>query len=470
MATIKESKYTYRFLARIVIEAKTPMAVGSGEKDITTDALVATDVNGLPYIPGTAIAGVLRSMIGEETAKDFFGYQDRVKSENSKGSEIVFTEAKILNSEGKVIDGLKIDEIDKDPLLKEYKELPIRQHARISEKGVTVKGGKFDEQVVFAGTRFCFELEMVSDGNNYSDFESVLSQVNNKTFRIGSGTRCGFGEIEVVEMQRAKLDLSKPNELELYLDKSSNLSEDWNGWQRDENIEKETLSTDWQEYKLSLQPEDFFLFGSGFGDEDVDMTPVKARKVVWEDGEGRLSDKMVLIPATSVKGALSHRVAYHWNKLNEYYAGNPEAKVGKENFAVKTLFGSEGEKEGEGQLRGNVIFSDIIENRSVKDKILNHVAIDRFTGGAMDGALFSEKTTYVREKDKPFEMTLLVKNEMLSKKDKKNVTVGEALEVALQDICKGMLPLGGGVNRGNGIFSGTLKRGEEIIYPKDGGQ
>ena len=467
---MRKTNYIHRFLARFVIEAKTPLAVGSGEKDITTDALVATDVNGLPYIPGTAIAGVVRSMIGEESAKTFFGYQVPNKKKDGKGSEIIFTEAKILNSKGEVVDGLNIEAIDKDPLLKEYKELPIRQHARISEKGVTVKGGKFDEQVVFAGTRFCFELEMVSVKEKNSDFESVLSQINNKTFRIGGGTRCGFGEIEVVEMQRAKLDLSKPEDLDLYLDKSSNLSEDWNGWQRDENIEKETLSTDWVEYKLSLQPEDFFLFGSGFGDHEVDMTPVKARKVVWEDGVGRLSDKMVLIPATSVKGALSHRVAYHWNKLNEYYAGNPEAKVGKENFAVKTLFGSEGEKEGEGQLRGNVIFSDIIENRSVKDKILNHVAIDRFTGGAMDGALFSEKTTYVKEKDKPFEMTLLVKNEMLSKKDKKNVTVGEALEVALQDICKGMLPLGGGVNRGNGIFSGTLKRGEEIIYPKDGGQ
>lgn len=462
-----KTNYIHRFLARFVIEAKTPLAVGSGEKDITTDALVATDVNGLPYIPGTAIAGVVRSMIGEESAKTFFGYQVPNKKKDGKGSEIIFTEAKILNSRGEVVDGLKIDEIDKDPLLKEYKELPIRQHARISEKGVTVKGGKFDEQVVFAGTRFCFELEMVSDGKNYSDFESVLSQINNKTFRIGSGTRCGFGDIEVVEMQRAKLDLSRSNELELYLDKSSNLSEDWNGWQRDENIEKETLSTDWQEYKLSLQPEDFFLFGSGFGDEDVDMTPVKARKVVWEDGVGRLSDKMVLIPATSVKGALSHRVAFHWNKLNGYYAGNPEAKVGKDNFAVKTLFGSEGEKDGEGQFRGNVIFSDIIEKRNVEDKILNHVAIDRFTGGAMDGALFSEKTTYVREKDKPFEMTLLVRKEALDKKDKK---VEQALESALQDICKGMLPLGGGVNRGNGIFSGTLKRGEEIIYPKDGGQ
>lgn len=465
-----KTNYIHRFLARFVIEAKTPLAVGSGEKDITTDALVATDVNGLPYIPGTAIAGVVRSMIGEESAKTFFGYQVPNKKKDGKGSEIIFTEAKILNSKGEVVDGLNIYAIDKDPLLKEYKELPIRQHARISEKGVTVKGGKFDEQVVFAGTRFCFELEMVSDGNNYSDFESVLSQINNKTFRIGSGTRCGFGEVEVVEMQRAKLDLSKPNELELYLDKSSNLSEDWNGWQRDENIEKETLSTDWVEYKLSLQPEDFFLFGSGFGDEDVDMTPVKARKVEWSNGCGKLSDKMVLIPATSVKGALSHRVAFHWNKLNGYYAGNPEAKVGKDNFAVKTLFGSEGEKEGKGQLRGNVIFSDIIERKSVRDKILNHVAIDRFTGGAMDGALFSEKTTYVIEKESPFEMSVLVKNEMLSKKDKKNVTVGEALEVALQDICKGMLPLGGGINRGNGIFIGTLKRGEEIIYPKDGGQ
>jgi CRISPR/Cas system CSM-associated protein Csm3 (group 7 of RAMP superfamily) len=463
---MKKTNYTHRFLARFVIEAKTPLAVGSGEKDITTDALVATDVNGLPYIPGTAIAGVVRSMIGEESAKTFFGYQVPNKKKDGKGSEIIFTEAKILNSKGEVVDGLNIDAIDKDPLLKEYKELPIRQHARISEKGVTVNGGKFDEQVVFAGTRFCFELEMVSDGNNYSDFESVLSQINNKTFRIGSGTRCGFGEIEVVEMQRAKLDLSKPNELDLYLDKSSDLSKEWNEWV-DVETSKDALSTDWVEYKLLLQPEDFFLFGSGFGDHEVDMTPVKARKVVWEDGVGRLSDKMVLIPATSVKGALSHRVAFHWNKLNKYYAGNPEAKVGKDNFAVKTLLGSEGEKDGEGQLRGNVIFSDIIEKRNVEDKILNHVAIDRFTGGAMDGALFSEKTTYVREKDKPFEMTLLVRKEVLDKKDKK---VEQALEAALQDICKGMLPLGGGVNRGNGIFTGTLKRGEEIIYPKDGGQ
>jgi hypothetical protein len=32
--------------------------------------------------------------------------------------------------------------------------------------------------------------------------------------------------------------------------------------------------------------------------------------------------------------------------------------------------------------------------------------------------------------------------------------------MSLDDICKGILPLGGGVNRGHGIFSGTIKKEE----------
>ena len=72
MTTIKATKYKFRHLARVIIEAKTPIAVGSGEKDVITDALVATDVNGLPYIPGTALAGVVRSMIGEEKSRKYW--------------------------------------------------------------------------------------------------------------------------------------------------------------------------------------------------------------------------------------------------------------------------------------------------------------------------------------------------------------------------------------------------------------
>lgn len=456
MKTIKTTKYSHRFLARIVIEAKTPLAVGAGEKDIITDALVATDVNGLPYIPGTSIAGVFRSMIGEEKAREIFGYQDK----DGHGSEVIFSEAKILNSKGTVIDGLDLDAIKSDELLKEYKELPIRQHVKINGKGIANKAGKFDGQIVFAGTRFCFELEMFSDGGNHQSFEHVLSQLHKKDFRLGSGTRSGFGEVEIIELKTRVLNLKEEKDLELYLAKSSKLSSTWDGWENMVINERKSGSA-WIEYKLTLQPEDFFLFGSGFGDEDADITPVKARKVEWKSGIGILSSNMVLFPATSVKGALSHRVAFHWNKLNNYFAGNPQAAIGKDNEAVRLLFGSEGERvHGKmiNQLRGNLIFSDIIEAKPVTDKILNHVSIDRFTGGAMDGALFSEKTTY--GKGQTFEMIILADKTILED----NETIKITLESALKDICKGLLPLGGGVNRGNGVFKGSLSCNGEIIF------
>lgn len=461
MTTIKPTKYTHRFLARLVIEAKTSLAVGSGEKDIITDALVATDVNGLPYIPGTAIAGVVKSMLKQDGVDTdaFFGFQSKDQGE---GSQIIFTEAKILNAKGEVVDGLHVEAIQTDSLLKKYAELPARQHARINEKGITVKGGKFDEQVVYAGTRFCFEMEMVSDGMNGGAFEQVLEQLQSQTFRIGSGTRCGFGEIEVIELSTVKLDLK--TDLQCYLDKSSNLQESskWSRW------EKSTLGNilkrdDWVKYELTLQPEDFFLFGSGFGDDEADMTPVKGKKVVWTDGIGELIDNFVLIPATSVKGTLSHRVAFYYNKLKGFYVRekdgkfvrDEEAECGNNNKAVQDLFGYENQDE-KIQQRGNLIFSDIIEQKNTEEKILNHVSIDRFTGGAIEGALFTEKVTYAKQQT--FTMTILAKKDALEG-DK----VKEAFESALKDICMGMLPLGGGVNRGNGVFKGSVtKNGEPL--------
>lgn len=450
----KKTTYTHRFLARIVLEAKTPLAVGSGDKNIMTDSLIATDVNGLPYIPGTSIAGIIRHAIDETHGKKysdaFFGFQGGPK--DGKGSEIIFSEAKMIGADGGPIDGLRNIDWDNQYYSK-YKELPIRQHAKIDHRGVTVKAGKFDEQVVFKGTRFCFEIEMVSDGNNFNLFEEVLNQIQSETFRIGSGTRCGFGEIEIVSCITKQLDLTKPDDLDFYLSKSSSLSACWNG---DKKENKKEESKVWTKYELTLVPEDFFLFSSGFGDEEADITPVKASYIDWKSGTPEIKEDAVLIPATSVKGALAHRVAFHYNRLNKFFVGDDSAKVGNENKAVQELFGYENQSE-KIQKRGNVIFSDIIESKDVEEKILNHVSIDRFTGGAIDGALFTEKTIY--GKGQEFKTIILVKSEVLQKED----NIKESFEAALTDVCKGMLPLGGGVNRGNGVFTGSItKNGEPL--------
>lgn len=496
MAENSKIKYSHRFLARIVIEAETPLAVRSGEKGVLTDALVALDSNGLPYIPATSLAGVFRSFFriltpgptddSEKKDKESAVQYERLFGNTDYGSEIIFTEAKIIDSEGKVIDGRNlIADMSADPLLQNYIELPVRQHVRLSDKGVAGNKGKFDEQVVYAGTRFCFEVEMISYGQNFKEFEAVLCSLFDGSFHIGGGSRSGFGKIGVFSVQYVDLDLTKADDLDKYLKKSSALNTDfWKNYpnRKDELCEQKTQSSNFFVLELELKPESFFLFGSGFGDDEVDMTPVKAKKVEWTDDKksmhmhGKMQENLVLIPASPLKGAIAHRVAFHWNRLNGVFADKLTAKeiaeaTGKNNAAVRILFGSEGDGNGAGITRGNVVFSDIIE-KPLADKIFNHVAIDRFTGGAIAGALFNEKATYGLGQN--YHTKILLDLDGIDKACKKAFKNGlerntaekyndyrqkviDAFKATLDDLCSGMLPLGGRVNKGYGVFTGEYK-------------
>ena len=137
------------------------------------------------------------------------------------------------------------------------------------------------------------------------------------------------------------------------------------------------------------------------------------------------------------------------------------------------LFGYEENREEDGkqiavQKRGNVLISDIIENSITKqnENTQVHVSIDRFTGGAKSksGALFTEKNIFGEEMP-PFEIRLLKDTQGIEKAAKEVVSalpkplqdgfldkVNAAFDAAINDLKKGLLPLGGGTSRGNGIF------------------
>lgn len=464
---MEDTKYTHRYLARLIIEAATPLSIGLGENSILTDSLVALDVNGLPYIPGTSITGVIRSLIGEKLKKEeiqnLFGYQSPNNSKEGQGSEIIFSDAKMIGKEGKVIDGLE-DINFSDEFYKHFSELPIRQHVRISHRGVAQNGGKFDEQIIFKGTRFCFEIEMLCDGSNAKKeiFKSILSLFYNRSFRIGGGSRCGFGKIEVISVASILLNLKESEDLTSYLDKSSGLSQCASWWNDQKNVKEiqkpSPENDDYDEYKLRLRPDNFFLFGSGMGDSDADITPVKATYIIWNNACPHFETNAVLIPASSVKGALAHRTAFYYNQLTGKFANKEndiESLTGTNNEAVKALFGYAKRENGVyTQTPGNILISDVIASHTYIDKQLNHVSIDRFTCGAIKGALFAEKAIYDQETDKQYyEIEILVKKKSYGPNE--SLILG-ALQKALLDICNGMLPLGGGVNRGNGCFNGSL--------------
>ena len=435
------------------------------------------------------MAGILRhtleSQLGETTVQKLMGFQGEKKEEgndDSQGSRLILSHAQMVGNEGKPVDCLT--EIDwSDKFYEPFQDLPVRQHVRISHKGAGEDKGKFDEQVVYKGTRFCFEMELVTDGNS-SDADAwtkMLELFQSPVFRIGGGTRKGFGRLEVVECKTAILDLkANTDHLNSYLDKKSYLNDPF--WKADvSDCKKSNDNSDgWITYKLNLAPEDFFLFSSGLESNDAKMTPVTEKTISWENPlKPTFTEEQILIPATSVKGALAHRVAFHYNKLKEItaeaiklraeeekvsFADKAKEFTGENNPAIRALFGYSA--NGDDGKRGKVVFSDLLKGELTPEnkKLLNHVAIDRFTGGAMNSALFNEEVVY--SKGTNYELTIHLDKTSLQKDNEKKEDVEkyiEAFELALDDLKTGMLPLGGGTMRGHGRFKETITKNRKEL-------
>jgi len=423
--------YRYRYVAQIVLEATTPLKVGSGESDFFVDAPVLKDWNGLPMILGTSIAGVMRHSLKKEKSEidNIFGEKD--------GSRLLVSNAHLLDENQKLHHSLGIKE--KSNFLKKYSNLPIREHTAITDKGVAKEHSKFDEEVVFAGSRFKFELEFIGDENDEALWQELLSLLNSPLFRLGGGSTKGFGEMRVVSCLEQTYILGKD-----YGDKPSDLNNTIN-----DKDKKYTHQQSYSIYKISIEPDSFFSFGAGFGDDEVDDISVTEEVVQWKNKKGEFSKKQILLPASSLKGALSHRVAFHYNKLEKNFADNIpseefEEYIGENNLAVATIFGASKSHKNEG--KGKALFSDMFKLFHENEvKIFDHVKIDRFTGGAIDSALYNEKVN--GQKDKwDIEIVLA---------DKLDNNIKKAFENSLNDLCKGLLPLGGKVNRGHGIFEGS---------------
>lgn len=426
------------FIANIVFEAKTPLKVGGSDIDLLLDSPFQKDWNSLPMILGSSISGALKSKFSKnENLYNLFG--DSELEKDACGSRLVISNALLCDEKMKVHETLLLEKSD---FLKEFDKLVVRDHNRINEKGVVENTGKFDEEVVFKGSRFKFRVEII-DGNK-DELKDIITTLKSKDFRLGGGSTKGFGEIEILD------NLSTWDEFEInssqYRNSSSSLNQTFSKKLSELNLDSnlsvlEKNSPKYIKYTLQLEPDDFFMFGSGFGDEEADMIPVYEKVVTYKNGNGGFSNYKTLIPASSVKGAILHRSIYHLNLLKKRYVGSSQVYDN-----LDTIFGYEKSNNEEicGS-KGKILMSDLfIEEKG--EKVFDHVAIDRFSGGAIEGALFQEKTTHF---DNEFKMEILLLDNVCSDEL-------EAFENALNDICNGMLPLGGATTKGHGFFNGKL--------------
>jgi CRISPR/Cas system CSM-associated protein Csm3 (group 7 of RAMP superfamily) len=459
---ITSSLYTHRYVLRAVIEFSAPFLVGAGRKGDTADAVFVSDANGLPAIPGSSLAGVLRSrfreMFSEAETERLFGFQKRDQGE---GSRLTVSWACIHNSANTPVEGIVPPEFRDDPVLVKAMMPSVRDHVRISHKGASSaeERGKFDEQAVCAGHRFTFELELSGTEAERALWNSLLQVLAAGNIRFGGKTRRGYGACRFISMKTRVFDLR--TDFDVYAGHPVSLAEN------SPCLEEMQIPgpSGTNSIRLFLSPLGYWMIGGGTdlpGQEgEADMAPLRDCRVTWKGEKGTVEENVLVIPASSIKGALAHRVAFHYNALKGVFADSLSQEelpslCGEGNRAVRELFGfskgsaaaqgdSSSGKEEEGRA-GRVFIDDIYLAGDPLSQFVPHVGIDRFTGGARDQVLFSERPLW---KGDPVQLCITLSS-LQGMEDSNDVL--KALRAAIIDLAGGSLQIGAGGGRGLGYF------------------
>lgn len=454
-----------RSITRITLELEGPCRIGTGEETADSDMPFVVDASGLPALPGSSLAGLLRAAIGERrgtsAAERWFGAcRDR---EEPEASRVRLSWAHVHDQEDRPVDGRRHPD-DHSDFLRKIAGGEIRDHVRIDHRGTADDGGKFDRQLLYAGTRFSFELEIVAGAGERDDVEALRDELlalhHGPSTRLGSGTHSGFGAFRVIRAKGRIFDLRDGNDFDAYTAISPAL-DDEPDIPALEIPDRTPVDTDLATISITLEPETFFLVGGGDVIEGADepegakIAPVTTHRINWRNGLGTFRNtESAYLPATSIKGALSHRVAFHANRLLENYAAagtDLDAHCGEANPAVRNLFGfcrDEAVDDESNSGVGRVIIDDVPVKRRGRKQMI-HISTDPFTGGVRHGFLFTEDA--FKPGGPPIEFTLAVERPgELSNLER------QALELTLQDLTSGRLAIGSGAGRGNGRFQGDF--------------
>jgi len=440
-----------RYVARFTLEAVTPFLVGSSS-DGLWDSVWVADANGLPVIPGSSLAGVLRMrfahLVEGKRVDDLFG------AVGGHGSRLSVSWAAIHGADGRPVTGLaEPSALESDPVLTFALRGVLRDHVRLNHRGAVDGDGKFDELIVAAGHRFTAEIELTGNAQDAANWDSLLGIVWSG-LQIGGKTRRGFGSFRCIALHQAVFDLTGAAGLAAYAAHPVDLAMDsgalaaWHPGIHSSNGLCDVAT-------LTLTPKGLWMFGAGDADDEADMTAKSESRVIWETDGGRVGPPCPVLAGSAIKGALAHRAIFHANAAQLRSAGKGAAKLREEMIAqqdkrgagsiAEELFGRVA--DGEEGVPGKIGIDDVYVDSSPTSVLLSHVSVDRFTGGARPGFLFAEKP--LGEPDTPITIRIRVAPG-LSK------TAREALDAALADLIGGRLALGGGTGRGHGVFSGSI--------------
>ena len=192
-------KLTGRITVRGTLQAVDALHIGSGESNLTTDMAVACDGQGRVAAAGTGIAGALRAWcerrLDSATVDLLWGFQ---KADLGHASHLWTADAVIRKPDGSA---LMIDDL-----------LEVRDHVGIDrEFGAAAHHIKFDRAILPPGCLFDLELILDLPQQHASVFQAILHQMLQallqQSIRMGAAKTRGLGRIRLLNDNEHELKI-----------------------------------------------------------------------------------------------------------------------------------------------------------------------------------------------------------------------------------------------------------------------
>jgi CRISPR/Cas system CSM-associated protein Csm3 (group 7 of RAMP superfamily) len=383
-----------------------------------TDMPLLRDASGGFYIPAASLAGASRHALSRRYA----GSYDACRA----GKEPEPAAVKCLFGE-KYASLLVV----RDAPLVGTADALVRDGVRIEGgTGLAFDGAKFDFEVLPTGSRFRIEFIL----NLYEElpgelrrdqllgwFRALLECYQEDRLSLGARTRRGFGRGAVRDWSIRELRMQhRPHLL---------------AWMRRQYDRGDTL-----ELPAAPAPR-----GEPFFQVEADLrlkTSLLIRSAGARPGDPdsvHLTEQgRALLTGTSLAGALRHRCERIANTLH----------LAHTTEILASLFGPLSDPDRpENKLRGGRLWVSESVLANGESKVQGRVALDRFTGGARESALFEEAPFWPGGGDEPH-VRIRVGIEAPRPCDQ------ALLLLAIKDLWLGDLPLGGEAGGGRGVFAG----------------
>lgn len=420
------TKIQYYEVIKISLISDSIIHIGS---DVSEDLGIICDKNGNPYIPGSSIAGVIKSFLNKVNP-NFEKYIENEKTE----SKLYFYDSFFKDYNKEMRSGIRQDY--------EY------GGAADSEKAL------YTEVYLSKGTKFDLLIEGFADDKKEKEeirncFFQIIYGIENKHIGFGAKRSIGAGEVSIVKNNKKKdikyisWDLSKKSDLIKYL----------KGWEERNSYFLEMKEED---YKINEDSKngyiDFILKGN-----IKDALLIKSSNNDYLK-EGRLVDYINLksndkyiIPGSTIKGMLR---SYSSKILNTLEI----------NFDETNIFGDKA-KEKNNKKKSKVYTSDVFIEEE-KESVYNRIKISRFLGSNMDGTKFDEI---------PISGKVEIKIHYERCKDERiNNIAFSLLFLCLRELGCGNIPIGSGASIGYGriigeniIINGTSEKEIKAYFKYD---